>query len=217
MTFGTYDALKAAIGAWLRRPGDATLTAQVGDFIALAEVNLNTLLRLRAMETEQALNAVVGSRFVPAPDHFLEPIACWYAGVEPRQALVNRLPEGLPVTATAGTPSFWAVDGSQIAFERPADTAFPFALRYLKGFALSDAEPTNWLLTNYPNLYLYGALKETAPFLKNDTRIATWDGLFQQALERVEAKEARSRSLAPLATEVAGMMAGRGGYSIFEG
>ena len=32
----------------------------------------------------------------------------------------------------------------------------------------------NWLLTLAPDLYLYGALLESAPYIKEDGRIQTW-------------------------------------------
>lgn len=210
MALSTYSDLQAAVISWLRRPGDTVLAAQVPDFIALCEANLNSLLRLRVMEAEVTLAATPGSRFIALPDRFLEPLACWHGG----QALTSRLPDQIPVSDAAGAPSYWAVDGSWLALGRPADSAFSLTLRFLKGFALSDAEPVNWLLVNYPNLYLYGTLKESAPFLKNDQRIATWDALFQQALSRLEDKEARSRSTATLGTELAGVLGG-GGFNIY--
>ena len=40
---------------------------------------------------------------------------------------------------------------------------------------------TNWLLTAAPDLYLYGALVESAPYLKEDARLQTWGQLFANA------------------------------------
>jgi len=49
---------------------------------------------------------------------------------------------------------------------------------------LSNASPLNWILENHPDLYLYGALIEAEPYLKNDDRIATWRTLFDAELAR---------------------------------
>jgi hypothetical protein len=38
---------------------------------------------------------------------------------------------------------------------------------------LANNDP-NWLLTLAPDLYLYGALLESAPYIKEDGRIQTW-------------------------------------------
>ena len=40
--------------------------------------------------------------------------------------------------------------------------------------ALTDLAPTNWLLTKHPDVYLYGALLESAPYTKEDERINVW-------------------------------------------
>jgi len=40
----------------------------------------------------------------------------------------------------------------------------------------------NWLLSLAPDLYLYGTLLETAPYLKEDGRIQTWGLGFSAAL-----------------------------------
>ena len=40
--------------------------------------------------------------------------------------------------------------------------------------ALTSTNTSNWLLTLAPDLYLYGTLLETAPYLKEDERIQTW-------------------------------------------
>jgi hypothetical protein len=41
---------------------------------------------------------------------------------------------------------------------------------------------TNWLLTLAPDLYLYGALMEASPYIKNDPRIQVWGTLMASAL-----------------------------------
>ncbi len=64
MAITTYTELQAAIASWLNR-GD--LTAQIPDFIALAEADINAQFDIRSIETDQALTAVVSSRFVPLP------------------------------------------------------------------------------------------------------------------------------------------------------
>lgn len=47
------------------------------------------------------------------------------------------------------------------------------------------ATDPNWLITAHPDVYLYGALVESAPYLKDDARIATWAGRLELALEGI--------------------------------
>ena len=60
--------------------------------------------------------------------------------------------------------------------------------------ALSDSAETNWLLTHHPDIYLYGALLHSAPFLQEDARAQTWAALYKSAVERVN--DASSKSTA---------------------
>ena len=49
--------------------------------------------------------------------------------------------------------------------------------------ALTELAPNNWLATNHPDLYLYGALANAEAFLKNDPRIGLWKVAAGEALE----------------------------------
>ena len=60
---------------------------------------------------------------------------------------------------------------------------------YAKVAALSDSATTNDMLTNNPDLYLYGALLEAEPFLMNDARVAMWANAFRQALTDLQEQD----------------------------
>jgi hypothetical protein len=40
----------------------------------------------------------------------------------------------------------------------------------------------NWLLTAHPDIYLWGTLSASAPYIGNDARLATWQTLYAQAV-----------------------------------
>lgn len=44
---------------------------------------------------------------------------------------------------------------------------------------------TNWLLTNYPDVYLFGALVESAPFVRDDDRLPIWEAELQRRLDEL--------------------------------
>jgi len=50
---------------------------------------------------------------------------------------------------------------------------------------LSASVSTNWMLTNNPDVYLYGALLEAQPYLMDDARIATWAQIFDRVIAEV--------------------------------
>ena len=45
------------------------------------------------------------------------------------------------------------------------------------------------MLTNNPDLYLYGALLEAEPFLMNDARVQLWANAFRQALTDLQEQD----------------------------
>lgn len=198
MALSNYAQLKSAVADWLER---SDLSERTADFVALAESRLNRLLRLRTMETEVAVAATPGLRSVSLPAGFREPVALWREDVGGRQALRFVDPTILSVSFTAGQPRLWTVDGNALAFERPCDQAYGFTLRMLGRLALSEAQPSNAVLADYPDLYLFGALVEAAPYLRDADLLSLFAARFEAALTEARAKEARSRSLANLAVE----------------
>ena len=212
MALATYADVQAAVGDWLER-GD--LAARIPDFITLAESRLNRLLRLRLMETEVALTAVVGSRTLALPAGFTEPVALWQDLTGGRQDLRFVDPAGLLTVTSPGAPRQWTVAGSVIAFERPCDQAYAFTLRFLGALSLSNAAPSNAILAAYPDLYLFGALIEAAPYLRDAELLSLFQARFQAAVEEVGAKEARSRALATLSLDTPPSRAG--GFDIRRG
>ena len=102
-----------------------------------------------------------------------------------------------------------------LVFERPADQAYAITLRHLRKFALSDAEPTNPILTDYPDLYLFGALLEAAPFLRDADLLALFQARFETALQEANAKENLNRAGSKLRSDRA--LVGRDHYDIWRG
>ena len=198
MALSTYGQLKSAVAAWLER-GD--LTDRVPDFITLAESRLNRVLRMRALETEEALSVAQGSRLVTLPSGYREAVALWLLSVQGRSALRFVDAAHLEASTTPGTPRYWTLNSTGIALDRPADQAYGLTLRMLGRVGLSDAAPTNAILTDYPDLYLFGALVEAAPYLRDADLLALYSARFEAALMETRAKEARSRAISTLAVE----------------
>jgi hypothetical protein len=199
MAITTYAELQAATANWLVR-GD--LTARIPEFITLAEARLNRVLRARLAESEAVLTATPGSRLIPLPTGFAEPLALWIALANGREALRFVEPSLTAASAAPGQPASWSIDGATLAFERPCDQAYSFVLRMLTKFALSDAAPTNALLTDYPDAYLFATLSEAGPFLRDDELAQAYDARLERAIGEINAKDARSRAARILVTEV---------------
>lgn len=200
MAFDTYANLQAEIISWLHR---TDLAAKVPGFILLAEAAINRKLNITPKEIEVPLTLAPGSRFVVRPSDMGQPIALWNEDTQPREKLTATLPDSMNVDAgRSGAPRYWAIDGANIALDQKADRSYPLTFRYVRDTALSDANPTTELLQRAPDVYLYGALAQAAPHMRDDARVGMWETKFQQLLKDVHAEYARSRAIAALRTEV---------------
>lgn len=179
MALSNYTELKAAVAQWMRR---ADLTAEIPDYITLAEKKIVKLLKIRGQETETTLTPNSGDSTVALPTDYGSPIALWNT-LEDRIKLNQVFPDALEYDDTPGTPDYWAVDGANIRFDCRLDGAIPFAFRYVKTFELSDVNPTNFILTEWPDVYLYGALTEGFLAVYDEQRAAVWQGKFQAAID----------------------------------
>lgn len=196
MALSTYAELTAAVGAWSFNRTDLP----AADLVALGEARLNRDLRLRAMEAEAALTATPGGRTMPLPAGFQAPLALWREDGAGRVPL-RRVTGPIAVSAAEGFPDYWTIEGEAIAFERPSEAADAYGLRYLKRFALSDAEPQNWLLGAHPDAYLAAALVEAALWAADEEQAVRWQARYQAAVDAINALEAKSRG-APLRADL---------------
>ena len=206
MAITTYAELQAEVSDWLHRDD---LAAKVPTFISNAESVINRRLHIFPVEVEANLVSVIGSRFVPLPADFGSPVMLQSSVYDPRYEFLPLMAQQLAVDEDLQTlPRYWAVDGANIAFECPTDQAYNLILRYWKTVYLSDLAPTNELFARAPDLYLYGALAQAAPYVRDDARWPTWDGKFKEILKEVAADAARSKTVAPLRTEIPASLLG---------
>lgn len=88
-----------------------------------------------------------------------------------------------------GVPAYAAIEGGRARFAPVPDDAYSTRMPYWRRITrLSDANTTNWLLEEYPSIYLYAALLEAAPFLKDDERIPVWALRLQQKIDALRAR-----------------------------
>jgi len=206
MALDSYTNLQAAIAAWLDR---TDLTGVIPDFITLFEVTANAELPLRTRFNlaTTTLSTSAGTATVNLPTNFLE-----------AKSLINQTtPVSVltPYTATSlytrigfpsqrGKPAGFAYVGDALELAPVPDAVYSLKLYYYKKVsALSDASPSNWLLENFPNLYLFGSLVAAEAYLGADPRIQLWGNLYESLLAKLAASNERGQyGGAPLGVKV---------------
>lgn len=194
MALATYSDLQTAVSSWMRRANDTGFVAAIPDFIALAEARLNT--ELGPIETESTLTGAIDSRSIDISAlTIVEPLSLWVtpATGDDEVEVQQQAPEKMAYDAVSGLPEMWAYDvADAIKFNRPCDAAYSFRFRYRGKLALAS-QTTNWLMTNYPNLYLAATLMWGAAFREDVPKAATWQALLDSLLPTVRSVLARGR------------------------
>lgn len=193
MAISTYSQLKTAIETWRERVGASAIVGNASDFITLGEAQLNSDLPLRIMWTNADLTATINSRAVTLPTDYQESEWLKITSSDRFTEIPKRTSKDMQYFATAGEPTEWAISGDHIDFNRPASTALGLQLRYRQGYALSDASPTNWLLTNRPNIYLAAVLIWSGLLLKADD-LQTWMGIYNSGVDKLKMQDSKAQT-----------------------
>jgi len=183
MSITSYSELVAALDGSTGYLHRSDLTARIPDFITLAESEINSDLKLLLQETEATLTATVSSRQMAVPTRFGTPIALWCTTYSPRIEIMYRNAAELPVSDTAGPAQFYTIDGAFVATDNAADVAYTYTLRYLTNFDLATTL-TNTVLTNWPKVYLFGALLQSIAFTRDYAQQQYWQAEYDRAIAK---------------------------------
>lgn len=183
MTLSTYSEIKSTIADYLNR---ADLTAVLPSFVTLAESKFNRELRTRDMLTR--VQTTSDDEYVSLPTDFLQHYSLELDAASAQPPMDYIGPQEAKVlkaqNRTASTTYYYTViDGAFEIIPAPGSDLDLRMVYYAKIPALSDSNTTNWLLTKSPDLYLYSALLEASPYLKDDDRVQLWAAARQQVME----------------------------------
>jgi len=185
MAIDTYSALQTAVGNWLNR---ADLTSLIPDFIMLFETRMNRMLRVPQMETAATQSTVAGTTTYALPSDFL---AMREVAVDANEdvILVAMTPSqlrGQYAAESAGKAKAYAIAGQDLVIAPVPSEAETLRIAYYEKIpALSDSNTTNWLLEDHPDAYLFGSLCMAEAYLKDDERVATWKGAWDEAMAEI--------------------------------
>lgn len=185
MSIANYSDLKTAVASWLNR-GD--LTAIVPDLITLAEARLTADIKSRQMDAKTTLATVVGVNTVALPADLQEIKRLQPAGTNlpPMEYMAPDAFSSTSANNASGQPLYYTIIGSDIEIAPVPDAVYSISLTYRKKIpALSDSNTTNWLLTAWPNAYLYAALISAQPFIMNDERLPMFQALYREAVDGI--------------------------------
>lgn len=181
-TITSYATLQTAVIEWLARDQDTTLIARIPTFIQLFEAKMNRSLFVRQMEqrsTSTISTASTDPEFISLPSDFQSMKRVRLSSVTGKPCLEFKSGTQMDefrfgTSNVTGQPRYFGIMGSEMELVPTPDSNYTIEMMYRKYIPALATNDPNWLLTLAPDLYLYGALLESAPYIKEDNRIQTW-------------------------------------------
>lgn len=203
MTFD-YTWLVQNAASFLNR---SDLIEAIPSFIALAEANLQRQLTAQGVQgaTVHAQSTAIDSEFEAVPDDFAAPLVMrvYNTATSTWNPLENVTATGMSVLKnfrekTAGIPDRYAVVDSSFEFCPTPDKAYQVDLIYQARLTpLTATNTTNWAITNYPDVYLYGVLTHAAGYLHEvntqTSPIYVWRKMYAEGIADIVQAEKRKR------------------------
>lgn len=184
MSLDTYNSLIEEVGLLLMRNN---ITSQVPTFIRLFEAQANRHI--------QHYRMIGRTEFIL--DGNPKPLPCGFHGVQSIKAgkydLVYVTPDQLDDVRDAaqnynGPSRYYSIVGDTFIFSPNAGRERCKITYWSEIPNLGRTCQSNWLLKHHPDVYLYGAALQAAPFLLDDDRIPVWRSFVESAYQSINAE-----------------------------
>lgn len=193
----TYTNLKTTIASLLMRDD---LDDFIPDWVTLAEASIRRLLKSQASVVSAFLptSGSASDRYEALPGDFYElvgpPRINTASGSRPLDYVTPLVMDDLWTDTETGTPRFFTIVGARMQFY-PQPAAEEIEISYRQGvIALATAAGgVTPLLLEAPDIYLYGALLHSAPYIREDERMPMWKEMYTAALADFNAAHLRKR------------------------
>jgi hypothetical protein len=184
----TYEELQDAVINYTHR-------TDLGDvmplFIRLAEDVIFGDLSVRTQDTIATLNCTAEFDQVTLPTDFINVRTLTFGDSEPNGTIDYITPDKMSEDFQfndSGKPAKYTIVGSSLILKPTPDTNYELTLTYEARLArLSETQTTNWLLTNFPAVYLYASMVQDCLYIKKD--ISIWAEAYIRTIEKINMKD----------------------------
>lgn len=181
LSITNYASLLTTLAAYAARD-DLTSQGFWQLAVQLTEAKFNRILQCHDMEGRATASIDTLSsepEFVSLPSDYQSMRRVRLSGVTGKPRLFFLTSESMDekrfsAQNAPGQPRYFTILGEEMELFPTPDSAYTLEMTYRKIIPPLSANSTNWLLSTHPDAYLYGALMEAEPYMKNDQRITTW-------------------------------------------
>lgn len=181
---------------WLHR---TDLTDRLPEFVQLAETDMQVRCKLVEFEASATVAVVAGVGTLPTD---LVAMRSIYWDGDLKRPLRYITPDRFDSkrNESSNSPNDYTITGLELRISGSAsgNAVLTYSARFTP---LSDADPINSLITNYPDVYLYGTLYQAALYREDDAAVQKYGALFTNAVTRIN-KDTRDRKYAGATLQV---------------
>lgn len=207
MALTNYTNLQTTIADTLNRDD---LTSVIPTFVSLCEAQVNRDLRHWRMEVRTSGQQSAGDEYMQVPADWVETLR--FNVVGNGTSPINLIDSTTMAERRAvnndqyGTPNTYTLEAGQFHLYPTPIADVDLELLYYAQVPDLASNATNWLLSTAPDVYLYGSLLHSAPYLQDDNRVGVWAQLYSAAVTRLnEASTSAKYSGVSLKSKVRGL------------
>lgn len=184
-----YAALVQAIQDYCEN-SETSFVSNIPNFVQIAEQRVYNTVQIPAIRKNQTGTVTSGNKYLTLPTDWLSTFSL--AVVDPvTQAQyyllnkdVNYIREAFPYPAVSGIPTHYGIfDSSTLILGPTPDASYSVELHYYYYPTSIVTASTTWLGTNFPDVLLYGSIREGYLYMKGEPDLVQlYDSRYQEAL-----------------------------------
>jgi hypothetical protein len=175
---------------------ETTFVANIPQFVQITEERIYNSVQIPAIRKNQTGAMTAGNQYLQLPSDWLATFSLAISDTTQTPPLyvylidkdVNFIREAYPSPTTLNTPKYFAQFDYQTLIVGPTpDVSYPVELHYYYVPTSIVTAGTSWLGNNFPEVLLYGALREAYIFMKGEADVLEmYEKKYMEGMDRLK-------------------------------
>ena len=185
MALSNFTELRDSVKDWLHRSQHANIDNIAADCIRMAESKFDRKLKSRMQGADTEIT--IDSDPVAIPSDVLAVLGIEVTSAEGTPRAKFEPAEILRARddTFTGTPKKFSLQGNTLIFWPKPATAITATLYYRAKLTKLSGVATNWLLDDWPDLYLHQSIAQGGAWVRDSAQIAISKGLAEEAIAEI--------------------------------
>ena len=195
MSVTSYTELKTEVQNWINK---SSISGSADDFVTFAEAYLGTQLRT-SKQMVLATGTVTDNPIDLSSEltrfKRIRSVSISVGGTDVVLSYISRdLMAARYSDDSNGVPAYYTLIGDSMYLDPAPNDTYTWTIMYYQGLVPLASANTNWLLADYPNIYLYASLAEAAVFAKDEKAATAYMALRDRYLGLLKSADLRDRA-----------------------